>query len=36
MTRRDALRTVGSDRYEEAKATLESFWKDAKALFEKN
>ncbi|MGZ4419098.1 MAG: sll1863 family stress response protein [Gaiellaceae bacterium] len=32
----DALKTVGSDKYEEAKTTLESFWKDAKAVFEKN
>lgn len=32
----DALKAIGSDRYEEAKATLEGFWKDAKALFEKD
>jgi predicted nucleic acid-binding Zn-ribbon protein len=29
-----ALRAVGSDKWEEAKATVESFWKDAKAMFE--
>lgn len=32
----DALKTIGSDKYEEAKATLESFWKESKALFEKD
>jgi hypothetical protein len=31
----DALRAVGSDKWEETKATVESFWKDARAVFEK-
>jgi len=33
--RLDALRAIGSDKWEEGKATVESFWKEAKAVFEK-
>ena len=30
----DALRQVGSDKWKEGRATLESFWKEAKAVFD--
>jgi hypothetical protein len=31
----DALKIVGSERYEHSKTALESFWKEAKAAFER-
>lgn len=31
----EMLKSIGSDKYEEAKTTLESFWREAKAVFEK-
>lgn len=31
----DALKIIGDDRYETAKTALESFWKDAKAMLER-
>ena len=32
----DALKIIGDDRYETAKTALESFWKDAKAVLERD